>query len=191
MQMKQCEKVGHFYDASIHSECPYCNSELNNATRPLDPGLTMPPENLGGSDKTRAGGAAYNPQGEDDGRTQVVIKKELGIDPVVGWIVTVNGPEKGRDYRIHADNNFIGRHEKNDICIRGDDTISRERHAVISYDARDNKYYFSPGDGRSIVRHNDKSIFMTVELNAFDTVEIGKTQLVFVPLCTERFKWEK
>lgn len=24
MEMKQCAKGGHFYDASIHAECPYC-----------------------------------------------------------------------------------------------------------------------------------------------------------------------
>lgn len=191
MPMKQCEKAGHFYDSAIHSQCPYCNSEFNNATRPLDPGVTMPPQDYADIDRTRAGGMPPRGPAEDDGRTQVVIKKELGVDPVVGWLVATNGSEKGRDYRIHSDNNFIGRHEKSDICIRGDETISREKHAIISYDTRDNKYYLSPGEGRSIIRHNDKSIFMTVELQAYDTVEIGRTQLVFIPLCSERFTWTK
>jgi pSer/pThr/pTyr-binding forkhead associated (FHA) protein len=118
-----------------------------------------------------------------------LIKQEIGIDPVVGWLVCIDGKEKGRDYRIHSDNNFIGRSEKMDICIRGDETISRENHAVISFDSRDKVYYFSPGDGRSIVRLNDKAIFSTSQLQANDTIEIGKTKLMFIPLCGERFEW--
>ena len=102
----------------------------------------------------------------------------------------MEGREKGRDYRIHTDNNYIGRGDKMDICIRGDDTISRENHAIISFDARDKIYYFSPGDGRSIVRLNNKAIFATNQIQAYDVVEIGKTKLVFIPLCGEKFEWE-
>lgn len=78
-----------------------------------------------------------------------------------------------------------------DICIRGDETISRENQAVITYDANDKNYYLSPGDGRSIVRVNNKAIFQTVELKAYDRIEIGKTGLLFLPLCGENFEWEK
>lgn len=126
---------------------------------------------------------------DDDGRTVALIKKSIGIDPVVGWLVCINGEEKGRDYRIHADNNFIGRSERMDICIRGDETISRENHAIISYDTVDKMYYFSPGDGRSIVRYNGKALFQTTELKSHDRIIIGKTELVFVPFCTEAFTW--
>ena len=126
---------------------------------------------------------------KDSERTVAVLKKEIGIDPVVGWLVCIEGKEKGRDYRIHSDNNFIGRSERMDVCIRGDDTISRDNHAIISFDVRDKIYYFSPGEGRSIVRVNGKAIFSTIELKAYDTIEIGNTKLMFVPLCGEGFCW--
>ena len=77
-----------------------------------------------------------------------------------------------------------------DICIRGDETISRENQAVITYDSNDNCFYFSTGDGRSIVRVNNKAIFQTVTLKAYDRLMIGKTELLFMPLCGEQFKWE-
>lgn len=192
MLMKQCAKGGHYYDASIHSECPYCNSEAAGATVPIDIGATMPVTSGTSNDSnhTRSINVKSSSQGrEDDGRTVALIKQEIGIDPVVGWLVCIDGKEKGRDYRIHSDNNFIGRSEKMDICIRGDETISRENHAVISFDSRDKVYYFSPGDGRSIVRLNDKAIFSTAQLQAYDTIEIGKTKLMFIPLCGERFEW--
>jgi hypothetical protein len=155
-------------------------------TMPIDSGRTMPLSS-GGEGHTRsimAGGVS------DGGRTVAIIKEDLGIDPVVGWLVNIEGKEKGRDYRIHTDNNFIGRSEKMDICIRGDDTISRDNHAIISYDARDRIYYFSPGDGRSIIRLGGKAIFSTTELKAYDTIEIGKTKLLFLPLCGEEFEWK-
>lgn len=193
MQMKQCAKGGHYYDASIHSECPYCSKEVGGGTLPLDVGPTMPVTS-GTSNEvnhTRSINVSRNSQGnKDDGRTVALIKEELGIDPVVGWLVCIEGQEKGRDYRIHSDNNFIGRNEKMDICIRGDETISRENHAIISFDIRDKIYYFSPGEGRSIVRLNDKALFTTSELHAYDVIEIGKTKLIFIPLCGERFEWK-
>lgn len=201
MEMRKCER-GHYYDASIHTECPYCMSEGGREsierTMPLDmqtetaSNKTMPINSAASNaNVTRPLFAAVQEADPGEGRTVALIQKEMGIDPVVGWLVCINGREKGRDYRIHSDNNYIGRSDKMDICIRGDETISRENQAVITYDANDNSYFFSPGDGRSIVRVNDKAIFQTVELKAYDRLEIGKTGLLFLPLCGENFEWEK
>ena len=104
----------------------------------------------------------------DEGQTIAVIHQQLGIDPVVGWLVAVSGSERGRDYRIHSDNNYIGRSEKMAICIRGDDTISRVNHAVIAYDTRERLFYFAPGEGRSINRINGKATLGMVELHPYD-----------------------
>ena len=191
MEMKRCPN-GHFYDQSKTPNCPYCMGASANAnvTVPLNAGgigATMPLQ-------PPVPGPAPSPAGfssePDDGKTVAVIKHKIGLDPVVGWLVCVDGKDKGRDYRIHADNNYIGRSERMDICIRGDDTVSRENHAVISYDMRDKIFYFSPGDGRSIVRLNDKALFTTVELKKGDVVEIGSSKLMFVPLCGKEFDWE-
>ena len=186
MEMKKCQN-GHFYDASINATCPYCDGNAGGAMsldgmEMAETGKTLP---VGGVGSLYGSGEI----GGDDGRTVAVIKQSMGIDPVVGWLVCVSGKEKGRDYRIHSDNNFIGRSERMDICIRGDETISRENHAIISYDSQDKIFYFSPGDGRSIVRYNGKAIFQTVELKNHDRILIGKTELIFVPLCDAAFNW--
>lgn len=204
MEMRKCVN-GHYYDASLNPECPYCKSGTNagktvalgavqgtgmNASVDEDrDSRTLP---MGYSAQSTPNvqsfsqGAAVN---DDDGRTIAVVHQDMGIDPVVGWLVCVKGKEKGRDYRIHSDNNYIGRSEKMDICVRGDETISRENHAVVSYDSIDKIYYFSPGEGRNIVRYNGKAIFQTVELNMYDRVVVGKTELVFIPLCGSDFEW--
>lgn len=113
-----------------------------------------------------------------------------GFSPVVGWLVCVEGPAVGADYRIRAGYNYIGRSENMDICILGDNTIGRERHAMIAYDPQEKIYFFGPADGRSIVRKNDKMVMVPVELAAYDIVRIGSTKLMFVPLCGEHFNWK-
>lgn len=202
MEMRKCVN-GHYYDASVNSECPYCKPGAN-AGKTVAFGVAQSSED--GDSKTIPMG--YNMQqassisqevsevttaraavDDDDGRTIAIVHKDMGIDPVVGWMICVSGKEKGRDYRIHSDNNYIGRSEKMDICVRGDETISRENHAIVSYDSIDKTYYFSPGEGRNIVRHNGKAIFQTVTLSAYDRVIVGKTELLFVPLCGEEFEW--
>lgn len=196
MEMKRCER-GHYYDASIHGSCPYCR-ETNDMGKTVAMGvagdaMAVSSEQEETHNVTRPLFEAVQSSSgaDDDGRTVALIQQDLGIDPVVGWLVCVDGKEKGRDYRIHSDNNFIGRSEKMDICIRGDETISRENQAIITYDSSDQGYYLSNGDGRSIVRVNDKAVFKTVELKAYDKIMVGKTTLIFVPLCGESFEWEK
>ena len=126
---------------------------------------------------------------EDCGRTVAVIKKQMGIDPVVGWLVCKTGVEKGKDYRIHAENNYIGRSESMDICIHGDETITRENHAIVTYDNIKGEFFFTPGMGRSIIRINGNVVLAPTKLNAFDEIEMGITKFVFVPLCGPDFTW--
>lgn len=189
MEMKKCER-GHYYDASINASCPYC-SQMNRIDRTQaymgeeqDIGRTV----AFGTPGAQSGADSQNSVKE--GRTVAMIKLDQGIDPVVGWLVCIEGTEKGRDYRIHTDNNYIGRSERMDICIRGDETISRENQAIITYDAMGKIFCISPGEGRSIVRVNNKAIFQTVEVKAFDRIMLGKTLLLFLPLCGEDFEWE-
>lgn len=198
MEMRKCPS-GHYYDASVHQNCPYCSNNAGGGmTLPLDGidvigggSATLPLADNGADDSghTVSLDHAINHADSSEGRTVALIKEEQGIDPIVGWIICVEGKEKGRDYRIHADNNFIGRSDRMDICIRGDETVSRDNHAIISYDTVDNTYYFSPGDGRAIVRLNDKALFQTAEINAYDKITIGKSSFIFVPLCNANFQW--
>ena len=56
-------------------------------------------------------------------------------EPVVGWLVCIEGPLRGVDFRLHDGYNFIGR-EEGDIHIQGDNTISRQKHAVVAFYAK-------------------------------------------------------
>ena len=116
---------------------------------------------------------------------------EEPFSPVVGWLVCIEGADRGRDYRIHAGYNSIGRSEHMDIYIAGDSTISRDRHARIAYDPEERVFFFGPAEGRNLVRLNGKLIMQPTELHAYDIIGFNKTKLMFVPFCGERFNWDE
>ncbi|MDD6157638.1 MAG: FHA domain-containing protein [Lachnospiraceae bacterium] len=189
-------KNGHTYDPREHERCPYCYGEEANKQLDLTRGADddedeFTPTEAGGhkASATRGDSDAYDYDEED--RTESAYMKEKGMDPVVGWLVAVTGTLKGTDYRIHSDNNFIGRSRRMSICISGDDTISKENHAVISYDTRSKKFYFKPGTGKNLVRVNENAIFSITELKAYDIIELGVTKFVFIPFCGEGFDWDQ
>ena len=113
------------------------------------------------------------------------------FDPVVGWLVCIEGATKGTDYRIHSQNNYIGRSARMDISIPEDSHISAENSAIIAYDNEDRTFYFGPGSGRNIVRVNGKPALSVEKIEAYDVLTIGTTKLLFVPLCGDRFDWNE
>ena len=160
------------------------NSQSFGAPVSGDVGYTMPSEN-----PFSFSGNPTTPIDSIDATEPVSMNGVAGFTPVVGWLVCIEGPAEGCDYRIRAGYNYIGRGENMDICIQGDNNIGRERHAMIAYDPQEKIYFFGPADSRSIVRKNDKMVMVPVELAAYDVLCIGSTKLMFVPLCGEHFNW--
>ena len=72
------------------------------------------------------------------------------IQPVTGWLVCVEGGEKGKDYRLHSGKNFIGRSPKMDVVVLKDDRIAREKHASIVYDPKGHGFYISQEDANLV-----------------------------------------
>lgn len=111
-------------------------------------------------------------------------------EPVVGWLVCIDGLSKGVDYRLHAGYNYIGR-EEGDIHIHGDMQISRRNHAMVAYDSSERTYYVGPSAGRNLIKVNGKTVLNAAEIKSYDVVSIGATKLMFVALCGERFGWDE
>lgn len=213
MVFKTCSN-GHRYDPSVTPECPECAMQGGHTVPLVDPAFEMgsfgPIDDIGKTMPINSNTMPMNPQpsswaptsasggsgktvGEDYNRTMPLNFHadfaEKAMRPVAGWLVCIDGPEKGKDYRIHEENNYIGRSTEMDICIRSDDTVSRENHAIVAYDVRDRVFYFAPCRGASIVRHNGRAVFNNVELKNGDRIEIGQGTFLFVPLCGENFQW--
>ena len=187
MKLTQCDGRNaygmiHQYDPSKHpSGCPHCGV----------PGIDMNTISVGASPAGAVPGATV-PLG--DGRTRaestiVYRSGKTGRNPVVGWLVCVKGAELGKDYGIRTGNNGIGRDASMDICVRGDMGISAIRAAVISYEPKHQRFTALVGDGRTILYVNGEQVLTPTTLQAYDRLELGSTELLFVPLCSERFKW--
>ncbi len=191
MVMKRCDS-GHYFDSEKHSSCPSCgvaNLHIQPTVAAVRSGYAALARPELDSPTVARGQAKPAFVERDPGATVGVVRKKMGIDPVVGWLVCIEGPEKGRDYRIRSERNFVGRDPKMDICIGGDDAISRENHAVISFNPKKNSYLLTPGEGRGIIYLNEEEVATPTELKAYDTIEMGQTRLLFVPFCGEQFKW--
>lgn len=111
-------------------------------------------------------------------------------DPVHAWFVIVDGPGKGNSVVIGAGRSAIGRGDQQHVCLDfGDETISREKHAWITFDDRVSKFYISAGDGRNLCYVNEEPVLTSLELKDRDKVAIGKTDLVFISFCGDEFSW--
>lgn len=169
MEIKQCA-FGHFYDATLHSHCPYCGDRAGDSPEPniiRREALDAP---------RSAGGESATPDEE--------------ILPVVGWLVCVAGPSLGRGYEIHNENNFIGRGDLMDINIKNDPGVSRDKPVVVTYDSRERAFFCGLTNGREVIRLNGRPLLSTVQLHAGDRIELGRTELMFVPLCGADFDWD-
>ena len=157
---KSCPK-GHKYDSSLPS-CPFC----------------LPPK-------------PSKPKQPSYQETQVApeLLNENRTRPVVGWLVCVQGPDVGKDFRLHTDFNRVGRAEYQDVCL-SDETVSRE-HFTIAHDKVNNHYFAEMNSGgRTMVYINGYPLGGRVVLKKGDQIKVGNSLLVFIPLEQQDVKWD-
>lgn len=206
MTLVKCPN-GHYYDSSrFGNNCPHCGMSgaasigADQTTVPLNIPDAPQPANAVTEPLTVSQPVVSQPANvtvpivSDDDRTLPVTADMLdGMAekpaPVVGWLVCTDGVNKGTDYRLHQGRNFIGRSPEMDVCILGDNTVSRSSHAIVVYDPRSNVYLAQPGSSKELFYVNDKLVLNPVELKTMDLLDIGDTKLMFVPLCGEQFHW--
>ena len=107
--------------------------------------------------------------------------------PVAGWLVGIAGPCFGRSFEILRGRNSVGRSEANDISIKNDKRVSREKHMNIVYDPSGHGYYIEPGDSRGLVYCNGRIILAPTAVTGSDLIEIGGGRYVIQPLCGDYF----
>lgn len=111
-------------------------------------------------------------------------------EPMVGWLVCIKGPHFGEAFNIYVGNNSIGRLRSNKIVIGRDSHVSREKHAVITYEPKKREFLISPGASSGLTYLNDENIMTSAKLKAKDKIELGECVFLLIPLCGEDFSWE-
>lgn len=145
----------------------------------------------GGGDVTQV----YRPQRpatDTDAPAEAELQEDGTVtDPVVGWLVVIEGPGRGAALPVGYGNNRLGRAPGEQICLDyGDEQISRENHAVVTYDGRHRKFYVQQGGGRNLTHVDDELVMVPVEVKGGETISLGRTKLRFVPFCGADFDWQ-
>lgn len=123
------------------------------------------------------------------GGIELPFVQETRFEPVVGWLVCVDGVERGRDYRLLAGRNYIGRSLDMDVSIPDDKQLSREKHCSIIYDPRSFRFVLLPGDS-TLTMVNGAAQNAPCDINDGDIISCGSTKLCFIRFCKEGRDWE-
>lgn len=142
-------------------------------------------------EKTRLLQASSSPNASPEDDTTSDAGRYDVSDPVVGWLVVVNGPGRGRSLEIGYGANAIGRDSSQKLCVDfGDRCISRDRHAVVIFDPRSRRFYLQSGDVRNLTYIGESLVLAPTELNGGETIVVGETQLRFIRFCGPEFRWD-
>lgn len=207
MSIIQCPN-GHFYNNDIFDSCPNCDAasmafnsrddhtvalsfESSNfgTVGARDSKLTEPvSENLFSSDGSGFSGS------DSEGHTIALFNvEEYSVSPVVGWLVVIDGPDKGKDFRLVSGRNMIGRSDtanKYQINLT-DKKISRvDAVASIAYDEKHNNFIFGAASSGNLLPYVDGQPCMNqLPIDAYSRLELGDTTMLFVPFCCDKFRW--
>ncbi len=183
----------HYFDDKRYKECPHCKDETNyfaegRKNLEEDKTVSLSRKEVDKLPEGKANQFIHNGDGDDN--TVSLYARKDGLNPVVGWLVCLSGKEKGRDYRIHAGKNYVGRSLSMDVVILDDVGITRERHCSIVYEPNKNQFFAMVGNGASVCV-NGELIREYSTLSEGDEITIGNTTFILIPFCKEGRVWEE
>ena len=194
-EMKQPLHLGRPENGRSLSEMPFVSIQTDRPADITTQGeMQVPPPaagrgaNRSGRVKTRLLG--FNP--ESLGLASPFEKAESRANAAfpVGWLAVVAGPGRGASFPLHDGVARIGRGDDQTVCLNfGDNSISRDNHVSVAFDAEQNAFFIGQSGRSNIVRLNNKPLLSTEQVRTGDQIRVGETTLRFVALCGEGFSW--
>jgi hypothetical protein len=109
----------------------------------------------------------------------------------VGWLVVISEMGRGASFALHDGVSKVGRGKDQTVCLDfGDNSISRDNHIAIAFDAEQNKFFVGHSGKANLVRINNVPLLSTEELKSKDLIRLGETTLRFIAFCEDDFGWE-
>lgn len=119
--------------------------------------------------------------------------RDLPARKIVGWVVVAEGKGQGESFNLYEGNNSIGRSLSANVSLffgkSSDLKVSRNNQCDICFDATTCKFTLSHGSSRNKTRLNGEVVIKPVELKPNDRIGVGRTILMFMPLCGPSFSW--
>lgn len=204
MNLTKCNN-GHFYDKDTYASCPHCggaNAEPNQTfsfvnNGGVEPGKTVGWDNISQPMEPMVDDipSAVEMDYHEESKT-ISIYQNMKVEtpqksPTVGWLVCTKGKFYGQDFRLKSGRNFIGRGTDMDVCLAGENTVSRDRHATIIHEPKQNIFMAQPGESRELFYVNGEVVLSPVHLKKNDVLQMGEVQLMLVPCCDDAFSWSQ
>lgn len=209
---------GHFYDGGKYDECPHCNStkipeetvfigkhvteedidriRAAHKKTKADEEVVAPKVKKGRyedvfSDSETERKKSRRSKEKDENLTKQLYAGTIGTEPVTGWLVCIAGVHEGEDFKIKRGRNFIGRAGNMDISLSGDRAVSRDKHAILTYDPKGNTFFLQLGESNELCYVNGVPILVPTKLKINDRITLGDSELIFIPFCSDAFSWSK
>lgn len=126
----------------------------------------------------------------EEEKTISIYQTRGGVEPVTGWLVCIEGVDFGRSFTLKSGKNFVGRAAGMDVELHGDNSVSREKHAILLYEPRRREFIAQAGESRELFYLNDEVVLNPVRMKQHDILTIGNTRLMFFPCCSDHFSWD-
>lgn len=171
MNLTKC-KSNHFYDSDKFPSCPHCANQVA--------GVQI--EDILGKNQNQVPTAMPH-----SGNLQEYHRLTYG--KTVGWLVCIEGTMIGESFCLREGDNFIGRAANMDVALIYETTVSREKHAVISYDPEKNVCVLYSPNHQEQTFCNAKKVKTKRTLKNRDVITLGNCSFIFVPFCNSSFSW--
>ena len=197
MSVVQCSN-GHYYESEQYSSCPFCEQQSlaneisglgNDNQEDIRSLLTVMDGISNERELAKQLTQHYLEEVEENDKTIGLFFNAENIQPVVGWLVCEEGPERGNSYKIIAGRNFVGRSHKSDIVIYDDQSISRENHCSVVFEPKTCNFYIMSSE-HAITLINGEILTDAVCITDDDVISIGKSKFRMIPYCKKGREWE-
>lgn len=155
----------------------------SNDNEGLDYSVSTPYETSSGTDNSKS------PSEPSASRPNSTLPDQT-VFPV-GWLVGYKGVYRGMFFSCHTGRNSLGNSCAADIDLSRDPAMEDEIQASVIYDPHQRLFFLHAGTGKGLVYLNDTLVFSCDPLEAYDHIQIGNNDLVFIPLCGPQFTWEE
>ena len=117
------------------------------------------------------------------------VSQRMSSGFAVGWLVCINGVQKGRDYRLCRGFNRLGGSDKMDIAVKGDPKLGDFVSCAIVYDDKSNEFFAVKQEDENVFL-NEESLKGAVKLTSGDRIKAGDSEFEFIAFCREGRSWD-
>ena len=130
--------------------------------------------------------AQFEQMHRQEEQKQEGMPSEQNSQPVLAWLVCLDGERKGREYPVYKGMTRIGGGQADINLGTGGSSV------ILLYDFKVNLFYIRQETGADLLYVNDCAITdpNPPQLSAYDIVTIDRVRYLFAPYCEAERQWE-